>query len=94
MVEFSNTQLLVSSVPTRVEISAHDWIDVANLHPECESTFYLAGDLQSCTPQFGRPLPPGHSFRWEVIRSHVGNHAFYIVAADSFNDQLASVVAR
>lgn len=94
MVEFSNTQLLVSSVPTRVEVSANEWIDVANLHPACESTFFLAGDLQSCTPQLGRPIPPGHSFRWEVIRSHVGNHVFFIVASDTFDDQLVSVAAR
>jgi len=94
MTEFSQTQVLVGSVPLRVEVTASEWIDVSNLHPDCESTFYVAGDLGSCSPQLGRPLPPGHSFRWEVNKANIGQHHFYIVAADNFDDQFASIAAR
>jgi hypothetical protein len=94
MTEFTQTQLLVSSVPQRVEVTASEWIDVANLHPDCESTFYIAGDLAACTPQLGRPIPPGHSFRWDVSRSHTGQHYFFLCAADSFDDQHAAIAAR
>lgn len=94
MTEFTQTQILVSNVPLRVEVTASEWIDVANLHPDCESTFYIASDVAACTPQHGRPIPPGHSFRWDVYRSHTGQHHFYLVAAEDFDDQFASVVAR
>ena len=94
MTEFLNTQLLVSSVPQRVGVTASEWVEVGNLHPDCESTFYIAGDLASCTPQLGRPLPPGHCFKWDVSRSHIGQHHFYIVAVDDFDDQHAAIIAR
>jgi len=89
--EFTQTQILVGSVATLVNVQAYEFIDVANLHPDCESTFYIAGDLPACSPQLGRPLPPGHSFRWPVTGS---NHSFYVCAVDDFDDQRLSVVAR
>jgi hypothetical protein len=94
MTEFTQTQILVGSVAQRVEVTASEFIDVANLHPNCESTFYIAGDLAACTPALGRPLPPGHSFRWDVHRSNTGQHHFYIVAAEDFDDQHAAIAAR
>jgi hypothetical protein len=91
--QFRQTQVLVGNIPLRVDVTASEWIDVSNLHPDCESTFYIAGDLASCTSQLGRPLPPGHSFRWNVDRG-TGQHAFYIVAAENFDDQHAAIAAR
>lgn len=91
--EFTQTQILVGSVPTLINVQAYEFIDVANLHPDCESTFYIAGDLPACTPQLARPVPPGHSFRWPVSGGG-GNHSFYVVAAGDFDDQHLAVLAK
>ena len=92
MVEFQTQNVLVSETPQQVNVTAHEWIRVGNL-AQSETTFYIAGNLTSCNPQHGYPIPPGGSFEW-TVKNAGGNHSFYLCANESFDDQLASLAVR